>query len=173
MKSTYMKKYGLILALGMSFFMHSQDIAQIQKEIDFNLWKPFKAAFEELDAKKLNALYADEVLRVTPGGIDTDNLFKKGNEERLGRHRKSNTELQLDFWFDSRHTNVDTSYEVGFYRMTLTNSSEVQTIYGQFHIVLKKSDGAWKIAQDWDTDSILGKELSKQDFDKKEPIQFD
>ncbi len=168
-----MKKYGLLVALGMSFLMHSQDSAQIQKEIDANLWKPFQAAFENLDAERLNALYADEVLRVTPGGIDTENLFKKGNEERLGRHRKTNTELRLDFWFDSRHTNIDTSYEVGFYRMTLTNSSEVQTIYGQFHIVLKKKAGTWKIVQDWDTGSILGEELSKHDFDKKEPIQFD
>lgn len=168
-----MKKHVLFIALVTSFVMHSQDSAQIQKEIDLNLWKPFKAAFENLDAERLNALYADEVLRVTPGGIDTENLFKKGNEERLGRHRQTNTSLQLDFWFDSRHTNAGTSYEVGFYRMTLTSSSEVQTIYGQFHIVLKKEDGTWKIVQDWDTGAILGKELSKQDFDKKEPIQFD
>lgn len=157
----------------MSLFMQAQDSGQLQREIDLSLWKPFKAAFEELDAERLNALYADEVLRVTPAGIDTENRFKKGNEERLRKHRESNTALELDFWFDSRHTNADTSYEVGFYRMRLTDSSAVRNIYGQFHIVLKKIGGVWKIVQDWDTDTLLGEAVSERDFGKRAPIRFD
>ncbi len=154
-------------------FAHAQNIELVQKEIDQNIWKPFKAAFESLDAEKLNSLYAEEVLRVTPNGIDTKNNFKKANIKRLTDHEKNKTDLQLDFWFDSRHTNETTSYEVGFYRMNLSNTDRVTSLYGQFHIVLKKSSGRWKIIQDWDTDSINGKDLSKQDFEKQRPIQFD
>lgn len=168
-----MKKHiGLILLLSMTF-AHAQNIELVQKEIDQNLWKPFKSAFENLDAEKLNSLYAEKVLRVTPNGIDTKNYFKKANIKRLTDHGKNKTNLQLDFWFDSRHTNETTSYEVGFYRMILSNADGVTTIYGQFHIVLKKSAGSWKIIQDWDTGSINGKDLSKQDFEKQSPIQFD
>ncbi len=57
--------------------------------------------------------------------------------------------------------------------MILTNSKEISSIYGQFHIVLKKIDGNWKITQDWDTDKINGKKLSEEDFDKQKPLQFE
>lgn len=168
-----MKRYIIILALFSVTFVHTQNMELVQKEINQSLWKPFKAAFEDLDAGKLNALYAKEVLRVTPSGIDTENNFRKANVERLKSHKLSNTDLQLDFWLDSRHTNETTSYEVGFYRMTLTNASTIDTIYGQFHIVLKKINGLWKITQDWDTSKINGKEIAQQDFEKQKPIQFD
>ena len=168
-----MKKYIVLLTLFSITLVHTQNTELVQKEINQSLWKPFKAAFEDLDAEKLNALYAKEVLRVTPSGIDTENNFRKANIERLKAHKLSNTDPQLDFWLDSRHTNKTTSYEVCFYRMTLTKANNVDTIYGQFHIVLKKTDGLWKIAQDWDTGKINGKDISRQDFDKQEPIQFD
>lgn len=168
-----MKKYIPFLTLFLAFFANSQDIVKVQKEIDQTLWRPFKQAFEELNAKKLNALYAEEVLRVTPKGIDTKNSFKEVNSERLNGHKDRSTVLELDFWFDSRHTNEDTSYEVGFYRMTLTNDEGIDDIYGQFHIVLKKRNGIWKITQDWDTTVLNGKALSKEDFEKQPPIRFD
>jgi hypothetical protein len=167
-----MKKYITFITLLLTVFANSQDVGTIQKEIDQNLWKPFKQAFEDLDAEKLNALYAEAVLRVTPNGIDTENSFKGANVERLNGHMKSDTTLELDFWFDSRHTNETTSYEVGFYRMSLTNENGTDLIYGQFHIVLKKMDGIWEITQDWDTSSINGKELTKEDFEKQKPMHF-
>lgn len=168
-----MKKFiGLMLLFSLNF-ASAQNIELIQEEINQGLWKPFKAAFEKLDAEQLNNLYAEQVLRVTPNGIDTENKFKMGNTERFTGHVKSKTNLQLDFWFDSRHTNETTSYEVGFYRMTLTNADGVNPIYGQFHIVLKKIDGFWKITQDWDTDRISGEEITSQDFEKQNPMQFD
>lgn len=168
-----MKNHIVFVLLFIASMAIAQNTEPIQKEIDHNLWKPFQSAFENLDAKKLNALYAEEVLRVTPAGIDTENRFKDDNVERLENHKRSNTNLRLDFWFDSRKTNETSSYEVGFYRMRLTNAKEVNTIYGQFHIVLEKIDGIWKITQDWDTDKINGKDISKEDFEKQEPIQFE
>lgn len=168
-----MKRFTLPILLILSFAVHSQNQEALQREIDQQLWKPFQTAFEQLDSQALNALYAPEVVRVTPAGIDTQNRFKQANVERLNRHRESDTDLQLDFWFDSRHTDATTSYEVGFYRMVLGNAQGSQEIYGQFHIVLKKIEGTWKIVQDWDTDSILGKQITKKDFEKKAPLSFD
>ena len=168
-----MKRYIGIIMLFSATFVYAQNSKLIQEEIDLNLWKPFKASFENLNAEELNSLYAEEVLRVTPNGIDTENNFHGANTERLAGHQKRNTDLQLDFWFDSRHTNETTSYEVGFYRMILTNTDAIDTIYGQFHIVLKKIGGKWKITQDWDTGSINGTSLSKEDFEKQIPMQFD
>jgi ketosteroid isomerase-like protein len=149
------------------------DTEAIQKEIDQMVWKPFQKAFETLDGDALNATYANQVLRVTPQGIDTKNAFKKGNAERFAANRKNGDKIHLDFWFDNRKTNETTSYEVGFYRIGFTSKGgETQYSYGQFHIVLEKINGQWKITQDWDTATIAGKSITAKEFDKKEVLKF-
>jgi len=167
-----MRKFSVLIFLFSMTTVYAQDAQNIQNEIDKELWKPFKEAFDTTNGRALNALYADEVLRVTPNGIDTHNKFKKANLKRFEDNRKNKIGVQLDFWFDSRRTNAATSYEVGFYRMRLVKPEETDTIYGQFHIVLKKIYGTWKIIQDWDTGSINGKSISQSDFERRKPKQF-
>jgi len=149
------------------------DTVIIQKEIDQTVWKPFQKAFETLDGNALNATYADQVLRVTPQGMDTESAFKKANKERFASNRKNGDKITLDFWFDRRNANETTSYEVGFYRIGFTSKEgETQYSYGQFHIVLEKINGEWKITQDWDTATIAGSPITAKEFDKKEAIRF-
>jgi len=159
-----MRELTLLLAFFSLTSSLAQDFKTIQKEIDQTLWKPFKTAFETVDGPALNSLYADQVLRVTPNGIDTQNKFKEANLKRFVENKASKTNIQLDFWFDSRHTNSTTSYEVGFYKMKLTNAEGENIIYGQFHIVLQKLRGTWKITQDWDTTKINGAPITAEDF---------
>ncbi len=162
-----------IIIICSSFIMTAQsDIKTIQNEIDKTVWKPFQKAFETLDADTLNATYADNVLRATPQGIDTNNVFKGQNIERFETSKKNNVEIKLDFWFDSRRTNTSTSYEVGFYRIQSTVNRETSNSYGQFHIVLQKINGMWKITQDWDTTIINGHIIDKVDFEKQIPLKF-
>lgn len=168
-----MRKLNLILFLFAMTSLFAQDNTMLQKNIDDTLWKPFKIAFETLDATKLNALYADEVLRVTPNGIDTDENFKTSNKERFQQNKAAGIRIQLDFWFDSRHTNTHTSYEVGVYRMQMKNEKGTNTVYGQFHIVLQKIGDNWRITQDWDTASVNGRVLTAVDFDKNPPLVFE
>ena len=47
-----------------------------------------------------------------------------------------------------------------------------QVHFGQFHIVLKKIDGHWKITQDWDTSTIAGKPITAEVFESREPAVF-
>ena len=168
-----MRNIFVFLALGLTVVVKAQSVESLHKEIDQTVWKPFKNAFETIDGKALNSIYADEVLRVTPNGIDTNNTFKSKNLERFIQNKKDGVSIALDFWFDSRHTNKTTSYEVGFYRIGFT-SKEGKTNYthGQFHIVLKKINGAWKITQDWDTATINGEAIGAEDFEKQKPIRF-
>jgi len=168
-----MNRFFFLLLLSLPSNIIGQiNVTEIKKNIDQTVWVPFQKAYEALDAESLNAIYADQVLRVTPKGIDTKNEFKDKNLKRLKASKESNTQIKLDFWFDSRHTNEDTSYEVGFYKIGSTANSETQHIYGQFHIVLKKIKGTWKITQDWDTTTINGKSITKEDFEKKESLKF-
>ncbi|QCX00244.1 nuclear transport factor 2 family protein [Aggregatimonas sangjinii] len=163
----------LFIGLCSMTMIRAQDPITLQKDIDQNVWKPFQLAFENNDGPGLNSLYAEEVLRVTPAGIDTENEFKAANLKRFEENRAKKTSVQLDFWFDSRKTNATTSYEVGFYRILMSNTDGVNTIYGQFHIVLKKIDGVWKIVQDWDTATIGGIPIKATDFERQQPIRFE
>jgi len=162
----------ILFCLATTTMIGQSDIQQIQNEIDQTVWKPFQKAFQTLDGNALNATYATDVLRVTPQGIDTQNTFKKGNLERFAASKEGNVSIVLDFWFDSRHTNADTSYEVGFYRIAATVNNSTTYSYGQFHIVLKKTNGQWKIKQDWDTAEINGHQIDKYDFEKHKPLKF-
>ncbi len=147
--------------------------ASTQQTIDRTLWRPFQQAFEAMDGAALNGLYADQVLRVTPDGIDTAGQFRKFNESRFEDNIAKGDHIALDFWFDSRHTNEDTSYEVGFFRLTTTAADgKTSSFYGQFHIVLKKQNGQWRIAQDWDTASIAGRPITAADFKRQAPAVF-
>lgn len=171
---TILRPLFLVCALILASLMHGQtDIAAVQQEIDRTVWKPFKHAFESLNADALNATYADQVLRVTPGGIDTRGDFKSANVERFTQNKDKGIRIDLDFWFDSRHTNSTTSYEVGFYRILSTDSiGQSSAHYGQFHIVLKHIDGHWKITQDWDTAKIGGEPIGEKHFARREPRSF-
>ncbi len=167
------RPYLLIVSiLIFSVSLHAQDLSSVQREIDKQVWAPFKAAYEALDAKTLNQIYAKEVLRVTPQGIDTENAFKKANLIRFNQRKKEGTVISLDFWFDSRKTNEHTSYEVGVFRITTITEGIESIIYGQFHIVVKKIKGTWKITQDWDTGTVNGKPLTADDFAYKTPAEF-
>jgi len=148
----------------------AQSEAEIQKEIDTQVWKPFHAAFEARDAQALNAIYADEVLRVTPAGVDTQGNFKRLNIENYSK--ASDSKVALDFWFESRQSNEDTSYEVGIFKIGITNGSSTDYVYGQFHIVIKKIAGSWKITQDWDSEKINGRLITEKDFARKAPLKF-
>lgn len=173
-----MKKIVALFVIFAALPLHAQleeeiDISQLQNGIDRSVWKPFKQAFETLDAKALNAIYAEDVIRVTPDGIDTENEFKRKNIERFEESENKDISISLDFWFDSRHTNITTSYEVGFYRIISTDKANKKTYnYGQFHIVIKHTELGWKIVQDWDTATINGVPIGAEDFAKQEPLRF-
>jgi ketosteroid isomerase-like protein len=148
------------------------NVKSIQNEIDKTVWKVFQQAFENLDVDALNRTYADDILRVTPNGIDTEDNFKLGNVEHFEALKVKEASIKLDFWLDDRKTNATTSYEVGFYRIATTINELTTYSYGQFHIVLKNISGKWLITQDWDTTTINGNTIGKEDFDKKESLKF-
>ena len=64
-------------------------------------------------------------------------------------------------------------YEVGYYRVIYEEpGKETRMSHAQFHVVLRKENGVWKIAQDWDTGVINGVQLTAEDFAKGTPMVF-
>ena len=141
---------GLFVSLLATQVFADDEMAEVQAVIDKTVWKAFQSAFERLDGEALNSVYADSVLRVTPDGVDTSGDFKRYNLTRFQENKARGERIALDFWFDSRRTSKNTSYDVGFYRIAITGQAgETDTFYGQFYIVLKNIDGQWLIVQAW------------------------
>ena len=64
--------------------------------------------------------------------------------------------------------------EVGYLRVvTEEHGEETRYGYGRLHIVLKKISGQWKIAQDWDTNSVNGAQVTADEFAKGTPLNLD
>ena len=163
----------LLLSLVTTVTIAESSIPDIHAEIDRSVWQVFQSAFEQLDGETLNSVYADDVLRVTPEGLDTAGRFKLANRSRFQGNRERGDRIELDFWFDSRHTSPTVSYDVGFYRVrTTSRPGEINDFYGQFHIVLRNLNGRWKIVQDWDTGSIGGRPITAEDFNRQPPAEF-
>lgn len=163
----------IIVVLQFSFMNAQTSVQTLQAEIDQTVWKPFQQAFQALDGAALNAIYANQVLRVTPAGIDIENIFKQNNLKRFAANKEAGDTITLDFWFDNRKTQESISYEVAFYRIGFAGKTgKTAYSYGQFHIVLKKTNGQWKITQDWDTATLKGRPITAKDFNLQTPIQF-
>ncbi len=150
-----------------STYSQKEEVEQdsTQKIIDETIWKPFKTSYEARDWLTFNALHTDDILRVHDGGIRIGEEYKKSNTESY--QRPSDRKVTIDFAMERRMHASEVGYEVGFYRVRYTEpGKEDRMSYGRFHVVLRKIQGKWRIAQDWDSNSFNGNPIGADDFDK-------
>lgn len=141
-------------------------------EINEQVWKPFKQSYEARDAKLFNSLHTDDALRITEGGITPGPEYKARIIE--GFERPYNGTIQIDFAHEHRLYYGDLAYEVGYYRIIYSRPGQEQvSSYGRFHVLLRKIDGRWKIAQDWDTEMIGSRKISEEEFIGATPLNLD
>ena len=104
MKQTLLAVIFTFLTLQATTGLADINLEATHKEIDKTVWKAFQDAFQTLDGQALNKVYADNVLRVTTDGIDTQSAFKEANTTRFSQNIKNGDRIALDFWLDSRQT---------------------------------------------------------------------
>ena len=151
----------LLVSVTLSF---SQNNEIIEKEVNQQIWQPFKKSFEARDWESFNNLHTNDVLRVNKYGIRKGEEYK--NSIQTSYQKPTNKKRQIDFCFNQRIYKENIGYEVGYYRVIYTEKGkEPRTVYGRFHVVLSKKNDTWLIAQDWDTDTMNGKSISKEDFE--------
>ena len=161
------KSFFLLFSLGFFMTLAAQDslqIATLQAEIDAQIWKPFAESYQELDADKFNALHTDDVLRGGPWGLRIGAEYKESIQKNYANDRKRGAKQRIQFRFEHRVTRPEVSYEVGYYKVEVERDGKQSQFYGQFHVVIRKIDGKWKIVQDWDADKINGEEVSEKHF---------
>ena len=145
----------------------------IEKEVNETLWKTFVESWSSFDAEAFNNLHTDDVLRASGNWLTVGKAYKDRNTQSFASSKAKKDKRMIHFWLEHRAYSGDTGYEVGYYKIVNNRPGQEQTEhYARFHIVLKKQNGQWKIAQDWDTSSINGTPIGKDDWEKGTPLVF-
>ncbi|MBC2846083.1 nuclear transport factor 2 family protein [Winogradskyella flava] len=140
-----------------------------------SVWAKFYNAFETLDYTLMAEIHSKDLVRVSGGNriLDYDtyiNNYKAGFE----RDKKAGQTSNISLRFFERLCDGNTSSERGIYRLVRNKDTDnEQSYYGQFHVIMKKIDGEWKITMDYDSsesDTIgeddYNKAFAIDDFDK-------
>lgn len=143
---------------------------KIQEDIDNQIWIPFTKVWEANDAVAYNFIHSDDVWRINPGRLLIGEEYKSSNHNRMNGQKK---ESIIEFSFETRTDNGDNAYEVGYYRITNSSGPKINYYVGRFHVALKKTDGVWKIIQDWDTDKINGIKIAPESLDSRKFTHFE
>ncbi len=162
----------IILSYGSIALSQAERNPEIEKEVNEQLWGPFKKAWETRNAQDFNDLHTDDVLRVSKwGGVKIGSEYKDRIVESY--KKPDNRERTIDFWLEHRYYSGNTGYEVGYLKIVIKEEGkDPRYSYSRFHVVLKKVDGKWKIAQDWDTNNINGVAVTAEDYAKGTPLDL-
>lgn len=152
-----------VLFTSMSY-AQQQNKLDFSKEIDTQLWEKFVTAYNARNAKDYIALHTKDIVRITKSGIRKGQAFRDGIIKSYGR--KGQPKRTIAFKFEHRIHSKDIAYEVGYFKVTYYKKQGQESYYGRFSVVLRKEDGRWKIAQDWDVDEINGVKITAADFEK-------
>ena len=147
-------------------FLHSASKSQVnlQKEINDQVWKPFIEGFSTNNEQLFKSVHSKDVIRV----MQDDNMIwgyaqyfpeqKAGAANSWQNHKKS-----IELRFIQRIAGNDKAFDVGYYNTRSTSPDGKQrSIYGKFHVVLRKENGVWKILVDADS----GKGATEEEFKK-------
>ncbi|MFM7854367.1 MAG: hypothetical protein ACKO96_21210 [Flammeovirgaceae bacterium] len=162
-----MKKISILIFVLASYCT----FAQVQKEIDQQVWKPFIETFNNYRSKQFLSLHSKDVVRSPRSAKQVWNWEAylqqtiEGDEQDVREKRKRYLELR----FTERINNATHAIEVGVYKTTYQFANgETQMVYGRFHVVLRKEKGNWKILVD--TDSSEGGTIGEKEFLEAVPL---
>ena len=142
-----------------------QDVSNPALEVNTQVWQVFKTAYEARNSEAFKAIHTKDILRINDGGIKTAELYFRSIDN--WQKPKAGMGLIIDFAFEKRQYYENIGYETGYYRViALNNGKQQETFYGQFHVVMKKLNGVWRIAQDFDTGNVGGREIDKSFFEE-------
>lgn len=138
----------------LSLALQAQQSSQTEAEIN-QVYEKLKKAYQNLDPAPIEELYAEDAYYLQPGNRQA---IQQGNREiklsfaeYFSSVRESGGKLSIAFCFQNREVHNTVAYDVGYYKLTLTNKEGVQEKpdVGKFITVLEKQpDGSWKFTVD-------------------------
>ena len=152
----------ILILLGTATTTFSQDL-QTFNEIN-RMWSQFCESFDSLDAQMFAEVHSKKLIRI-PGGHRIMNLeaYIEGYESYFHKTKDEKSTSSLDLRFFERIHNDSIASERGYYKSLKNQGQENERIsYGQFHVLLAKENGIWKVLMDYDSNE--GKTITEEHF---------
>lgn len=125
------------------------------RQLNNDVWEPFRLAYAKLDAAAFLDLYSPDLIRAGGppkqvfGFADYSDQIGKWFEELAGR----GSSVDITFRFVERIATNDLASERGIFRIVSSRpSGEQRVFHGRFHTFSRRADGRWRICVDYDTD---------------------
>jgi len=123
------------------------------RELNRDIWEPFRAAYARMDADAYLALHSADLLRV-----EADEKWLGGLDDYAARVRPAFAQLaakgavmDIDFRFTERIAAGGNASERGVYRLAVTPPGEEPRLhFAEFRTVARKHEGTWRIVLDHD-----------------------
>ena len=146
----------------MSIHTSAQSI-DVFKQINKDVWYRFYAAYDSLDHTISEEIHANDVMRIpaNQSKIIDYKSYMDGIKKSFEQAREKNETRSISLRFFERLANDTLASERGIYKFTLNDGTkDEKNYYGQFHVLLVKRDGKWKILMDYDSNenNTIGEE---------------
>jgi ketosteroid isomerase-like protein len=122
-------------------------------EVNKDVWLPFIESWATNDVEKYNGLHTKDLIRGGEKEVQGFESYAEHNRRNFKQRITNKAKVTIDFRLLERANNGELGSERGIYETTYTNQKgEVFKNYGKFHVFLRKVEGVWKIAVDYDSD---------------------
>jgi len=149
-----MLKKSIVLFAFIAMSVHICQSQTLQNLKDINtVWDKFCKGYNTLDYKLMGEVHSKQLIRIAGGNTFFDYDTYIGNyQKQFETYKINNTTNAISLRFFER-INTDTiASERGIYKVIRNKGkSYEQTFYGQFHVIMKKENGAWIITMDYDS----------------------
>lgn len=117
------------------------------------VWAKFYQAFETLDDQPMAEIHSKALVRISGGSRILDyETYINNYKRQFQTNRTNNSTRNIALRFFERINNDSVASERGIYKLTVNKGkSDEQHYYGQFHVIMKKEKGSWKITMDYDS----------------------
>ncbi len=136
-----------VLIVSTQFAQQNENVKDINK-----VWENFCKAFKTLDYKLFAELHDTELIRVPNGRkIVSYDDYIASYEKNFTKDKAVGTTREISLRFFERVSNDSVASERGYYRAIKNGGTKNRKIsYGEFHVLLVKRGGDWKILMDYD-----------------------
>ncbi len=125
-------------------------------DLDRDVWRPFVAAYADLDIDALLDIYSDDLIRASePTGTAQDRTaFAHDMAGFFSFAREQGDRFGIEFRFTERLVGDGVASERGVFRIigSLANGEERRT-FGAFHVFARIEQARWRIVADYDAPS--------------------
>jgi hypothetical protein len=138
------------------------DKPNFQKEIDEQVWNPFRLHFMAYNTQQFMALHDTSMKRVLVDNNRVRTYWEYANQNRRGdsASKAAGNTRTIEFKFTKRVANDNFAFEEGYYKSENTKSNgERSVFYGKFWVTLRKINGVWKITMDADSSKGITEEM--------------